>query len=187
VWQYGYSETTSLAPDQFRLDTNFEKVGLIGFWHPFTNNGPGPGYYPYVAYNTTHESQFGSQKGWAVRAGQIAMEASNTGQFSLVRFIAPQAGVYTIEAFFEGIHFGLSTTDVHILRNAESLFDAVIDGYGGDEHFHAVQGSSPKASFKKSIQLRAGDVITFAVGYGLNKTHYSDTTGLSAKITLQSP
>ena len=50
VWQYGYSETNSLAPDQFRVDVQSDRVdmqcdptGSIGFWHPAANKGPGPG------------------------------------------------------------------------------------------------------------------------------------------------
>ena len=76
VWQYGYSATNSLAPDQFRVDAQSDRVdmqcdstGSIGFWHPAANKGPGPNYYPYVAYNTTKQSQVGC-KGWAVRAGE---------------------------------------------------------------------------------------------------------------------
>src|ERR1017187_1976970 len=101
VWQYGYSATDSLAPDQFRVDTQWDATGSIGFWHPAANNGPSPGYYPYLAYNTTKQSQVGC-KGWAVRAGEVAMEASNTGQYSLVRFVAPVAGTYKVNAQFEG-------------------------------------------------------------------------------------
>ena len=84
VWQYGYSETNSLAPDQFRVDQQSDRTdmkcdptGSIGFWHPAANSGPGPGYYPYVAYNTTKQPQVGC-KGWAVRPGEVAMEASNS-------------------------------------------------------------------------------------------------------------
>ena len=143
AWQYGYSATKSLAPGEFRVNTYTEKQGTVGFWHPLTNNGPGAGYYPYVAANTTNETQLGSQKGWAVRAGQAAMEGSNIGQYSLVRFTVPQSGQYRISAQFEGIHFGLSTTDVHVLRNAESLFDADIEGYGGDPGFPQDRRRSP--------------------------------------------
>ena len=49
------------------------------------------------------------------------MEASNIGQYSLVRFTAPSAGIYAISARFEGVHFGLSTTDVHVLHNAAAM------------------------------------------------------------------
>ena len=190
VWQYGFSETNSLAPDQFRVDQQSDRVdmqcdstGSIGFWHPTANKGPGPGYYPYVAYNTTKQPQVGC-KGWAVRPGEIAMEASNSGQYSLVRFVAPVAGKYKVSAQFEGIHYGLSTTDVHVLHNGTSLFDADIDGYGGDPAFHKVQGASPTASYAGQVELKANDTVTFAVGYGKDKTNSGDTTGLFAQVVL---
>jgi hypothetical protein len=183
VWQYGYSATNSLASDQFRLDKETDTQGVIGFWHPDKNDGPGLNYYPYVAYNTSSQPQIGS-KGWTVNAGEVAMEASNTGQYSLVRFVAPVGGTYAVSAQFAGIHFGLSTTDVHVLHNDTSLFDADIDGYGGDPAFHKVEGASPNASYSGQVQLKAGDTVTFAVGYGKNKTNFGDTTGLFARLVL---
>jgi hypothetical protein len=186
VWQYGYSATNSLDPAEFQIDKYADPTGPIGFWHPSVSTGPGPGWYPYIAYNTTKQTQFGSQKGWAARAGEVAMEASNSGQYSLVRFVAPVAGTYKITARFEGIHFGLSSTDVHVLHNGASLFDADIAGYGGDPAFHAVQGASPTAEYSGQEKLAGNDTITFAVGYGKNKTNYSDTTGLFARVVLLS-
>lgn len=184
VWQYGYSLTKSLEPSEFRLDTQTEIVDATGFWHPAENKGPGPGYYPYIAYNRTKETQYGSRKGWAVRAGQVAMEASNSGQYSLIRFVAPRRGTYRITARFEGIHFGLSTTDVHVLHNSSTLFSANIEGYGGDPGFHKVEGANPRAEYSGEIVLQENDTVTFACGYGANKTHFGDTTGLQARIVL---
>lgn len=106
------------------------------------------------------------------------MEASNSGQYSLIRFVAPAPGTYKVTARFEGIHFGLSSTDVHALHNATSLFDAEIQGYGGDPAFHEVEGISPTAAYSGQIDLKANDTVTFACGYGKNKTNFSDTTGL---------
>jgi hypothetical protein len=183
-WQYGYSETRSLDPGQFRLDKYGTTAGLIGFWHPEMTDKPGPGYYPYIAFNTTKQSQYGSSNGWSIRPGEITMEASNTGQYSLLRFIAPESGTYEISARFAGVHFGLSTTDVHVLHNAVSLFDAFIEGYGGDGAFHKIEGASPAADYSGRIELKARDTITFACGYGRNQTHFSDTTGLIARIVL---
>jgi len=184
VWQYGYSATNSLDPAEFRVDKYADTTGPVGFWHPSVSSGPGPGWYPYVAYNTTQQSQFGSNKGWSVRPGQVAMEGSNTGQYSVIRFIAPVAGTYKVEARFEGVHFGLSSTDVHVLHNSASLFGADIAGYGGDPAFHVVQGESPAASYSGSVKLKANDTVTFGVGYGKNKTNYCDTTGLVVRINL---
>ncbi len=184
VWEYGFSALDSLAADQFQLDQKSVMIGPIGFWHPTQGDAPGPGYYPYIAHNSTKATQVGS-KGWAISDGQIAMEGSNTGQFSLIRFIAPRTGNYSLHAKFVGIHYGLSTTDVHILRNGHSVFDADIDGYGGDPAFHIVQGQNPRAEYSADMHLKAKDKITFAVGYGKNKTNYGDTTGLSVKILLR--
>lgn len=183
-WEYGYSASPSLDPAEFHLDQYADPAGPVGFWHPSVSSGPGPGWYPYIANNSTAETQFGSQKGWAVRSGQVAMEASNSGQYSLVRFKAPKTGTYQITARFEGIHFKLSTTDVHILHNSSPLLNADIDGYGGDPAFHSIEGASPTASYSGKVKLKANDTVTFAVGYGKNKTNYCDTTGLSVRIDL---
>jgi len=190
VWQYGYSDSNSLAVDQFRLqksadanDRSANASGIIKFWHPAANSGPGAGYYPYIAYNSSKQPEVGC-KGWAVRPGEVAVEGSNTGQYSLIRFVAPVAGTYRVSAKFEGIHYGLSTTDVHVLQNGTALFDADIDGYGGDPAFHKLQGSSPTAEYSGEVAMKADETITFAIGYGKNKTHYGDTTGLFAKVVL---
>lgn len=90
VWQYGYSDTNSLAADQFRIDkladpndTAANASGCIKFWHPAANKGPGSGYYPYIAYNSSKQSEVGC-KGWAVRPGEVAVEGSNIGQYGLI-------------------------------------------------------------------------------------------------------
>src|SRR5262245_7415518 len=89
VWRYGYSSAQSLDPAEFQLDRVTDGARLIGFWHPEPNQGPGPGYYPYVAFNASNQTEYGSSNGWAARAGEVAMEASNVGQYSIVRFTAP--------------------------------------------------------------------------------------------------
>lgn len=184
AWQYGYSATRSLDPSQFRMDEYADPTGPIGFWHPSTSHQPGPGWYPYIAFNTSKHTELGSQKGWAARPGEVAMEASNSGQYSLVRFLVPASGSYKIAAKFEGVHFGLSTTDVHVLHNATSLFDAEIQGYGGDPAYHKTEGNNPTASYSGTVNLRTNDTVTFAVGYGKNKTNFCDTTGLFAQVLL---
>ena len=53
-----------------------------------------------------------------------------------------------------------------------------------EEILHSTS-SNPRADYSGQIEMKAGDTITFAVGYGKNKTHFGDTTGLFAKIVLQ--
>jgi hypothetical protein len=184
VWRYGYSSGPSLSLEEFRLDRVSDGARPIGFWHPEENQGPGPGYYPYVAFNTSRSTEYGSSNGWAARAGEVAMEASNDGQYSIVRFVAPKSGRYRIEARFAGIHFGLSSTDVSVVHNGVSLFAANIEGYGGDPEFHPIEGSHPNAAYEGTVDLQVHDVVDFAVGYGTNRTHFSDTTGLFAVIRV---
>jgi hypothetical protein len=73
-----------------------------------------------------------------------------------------------------------------VLHNGTSLFDADIDGYGGDPAFRKVQGASPTAAYSGQIEMKNNDTVTFAVGYGKNKTNSGDTTGLFAKVVLLS-
>ena len=101
-----------------------------------------------------------------------------------MRFVAPKSGLYLIEALFAGIHFGLSSTDVNVVHNGLSLFAANIEGYGGDPAFHAVEGSHPNAEYEGTVELQAHDVVDFSVGYGTNRTHFGDTTGLFAVIRV---
>jgi hypothetical protein len=182
VWQIGFSASLSLSPDQFRISQYADTTERIVFWHPTKSEGNGPGYYPYVAFNPTSQSRTTSANGWALRPGQAALEAANDGAYSVVRFLAPASGYYRVSAAFEGIHYRLSSTDVHVLHNDNRLFDGIIEGYGGDPAFHPVEGLHPAASWTGTVRLNKGDTISFAVGVGLNRTHYNDTTGLQAEV-----
>jgi hypothetical protein len=188
VWQYGYTIEQALVPSAFRRDRFYDSKSSIGFWQP--SSIPHAGHYPYVACNRSARTEYGpcsipgTRHGWAARAGQVAMEASNSGQYSVVRFTAPVTGNYRVTARFEAIHFGLSTTDVHVMHGAKSLFAAEIEGYGGDPTFHAVSGAAPAAAYAGTVKLEARDTIDFAVGYGKNRTHFADTTGLFARLEL---
>jgi hypothetical protein len=178
-WRYGYTAGATLAGSAFQLDGDPVQVASPEFWHPSTSQ-----YYPYVAGNPDASTITDATDSWALRAGEVAMEGSASAQYSVVQFVIPDAGSYAVQANFEGIHFRLSTTDVHVLQNDVPLFDANIDGYGGDPAFHAIEGTSPDASYAGLVAVDAGDVLTFAVGIGVDQTNYNDTTGLRVHITL---
>jgi hypothetical protein len=181
-WEYGFSAGASLAPDQLRRFANADARGTIKFWHPAAADNAGGDYYPYAAWNASKQARADPTASWAIRPGEIALEASNVGQYAIVRFVVPRRGRYRIKARFVGVHFRLSSTDVHVLVRATPVFDGVVDGYGGDPAFHAIEGAAPRAAWSGAVALERGDAVTFAVGYGPNRTHFNDTTALRARI-----
>jgi hypothetical protein len=183
-WQYGYSAVPppSLSPEHFRRGRPGRAEDPIRFWHAGPELG---GYYPYVAQNTTNKVQVDRTQSWALSPGQLALEASSQGHYALVRLVVPRPGRYRIDARFAGVHFRLSTTDVYVVTNATTVFESEILGYGGDPGSHAIEGERPSAEYHGTHELAAGDLITFAVGYGRNQTHNNDTTGLTVRLRIE--
>lgn len=172
-WRVGYTLTDSLNLAQLQLSTETDTTALIPMWHAGLQN-----YYPYLAQNPDSVTRLHESGRWALRPHEIAMEASAGGQLSVLQYVVPRKGRYKVKAIFEGIHFGLSSTDVHVLLNNDRLFFDSIEGYGGDPAFHEITGAHPAAIYEAVLDLNANDILSFAVGYGANKTHYNDTTGL---------
>ena len=181
VWAIVYTSGNALNTSTFQLMQSADTSNIVGMWHPAAGQA---GYYPYIGQNRDTVTRTDISNSWALRPGEIAMEGSNTGQYSILRFTVPQSGKYRIKVVFEGVHFRISTTDVHVLLNNTRLFDDVIEGYGGDPAFHAITGAHPTATFEDSLSLQKGEMLFFAVGYGTNGTYYNDTTGLLITIEM---
>ena len=179
-WRYGFTTGAVLSVEAFQPDTSTVVSAPVGIWHPADGQA---GYYPYVAENSASTLMTDPSDSWAVQPGEVAMEGSAAGQYSVVQFAVPATATYDVAADFAGVHVRLSTTDVHVMVNELSVFDAEIDGYGGDPSFHAIEGQSPQASYRATKTLQAGDVLSFAVGVGSNGTNANDTTGLFVHIT----
>jgi hypothetical protein len=181
-WQYGFTAGASLAPDAFRLFRRPETTEAFAFWHPRAEDNAGGDYYPYAAANRSGKPRADPTGSWAIRPGELALEASNVGQYAVVRFVARRPGRYRIKVRFAGVHFRLSSTDVHVVVGATSLFDAVVDGYGGDPAFHRIEGAAPQAAWTGTVRLDRDEALSFAVGYGPNRAHFNDTTALRARV-----
>jgi hypothetical protein len=94
----------------------------------------------------------------------------NGSQYAVLRWTAPSSGLFTITATFSGLSSVGDSADVHILLNGASIFDATVI-------------SSPSPTTYSGLQnLRKGDTIDFAVGFGPNGNDHEDTTGLAASI-----
>ncbi len=171
VWSYGYlSATSSPDPATFTLYTANGTVtgggGSIDYWN-VSGGGLNP---PEIFYNPNNNVVTYSTI--TMQPYQAAFHPGPNDQYSDYRFAAPQAGSYSLSVSFTGIDVHGTTTDVHVLSGATSLYSSFINGYGETE------------SFSTTLTLAAGALVDFAVGYGQNGDYYDDSTGIDATLTL---
>lgn len=166
VWSYGYAATLGGTFNHY-FD-HFNRDGL-NVWRlnlqldvPLCLHNPTPYTIPLGPFNTP-----------TIGGGVIALHPGPNNEYSVVRFTAPTNGVYHVTGSFFGQDIIGTSTDVHILKNGESIFDGTVSGFG--------PGSGP--SFYTIPTLLEGDYLDFAVGYGPNANFLYDMTGLSAWVS----
>ena len=104
--------------------------------------------------------------------GQMVNHPGPNGEYSVLRWTAPKAGVVEFSASFSGADS--TTTDVHVLFNETTIADC--DGN--------VNGFGAGPTFSQSLVVEIGDTIDFVVGFGNGIANYSnDSTGVDAHIT----
>lgn len=103
----------------------------------------------------------------------LHMHPGSAGQYAIVRWTAPLAGLYEVRGSFQGSQRAGPTTDVHVQWNSvAALFQGNINGFGD------------VALFDVQHQVVAGDTIDFAVGFGSDGSYYADSTALQVRIDL---
>ncbi|MBN2137560.1 MAG: hypothetical protein JW720_07125 [Sedimentisphaerales bacterium] len=127
---------------------------------------------PCVTRNSTDHTIKALGITWA--SGQLSFHPGRNGEYSVVRWTAPNDDNIKIEALFSSIA-RRATTDVHVNHNTGSLFDGLIN----------VGSAGPQAEFNGSTEVAKGDTIDCAVGYG-NGDYGADTTALHLLITSAS-
>lgn len=126
------------------------------------------GFEPNVTHNGTGGLRQGLGNTWA--PGRLALHPGPNGEYCVLRWTAPTAGDYSVSAKFIGL--SLIETDeishVHVLHQGKSLFDEFVN----------LQGQS---DCEKTVSVKAGETIDFAVGSG--KSQYGgEVTGIVATI-----
>jgi hypothetical protein len=108
-------------------------------------------------------------------ANGVGVHPAPPGQgYAALRWTAAKSTTYVINvSFFSIVVGGSATTDVHVLRNHLSLFDADVNGAGPVQSWST---GSP------GIALNAGDVIDLVVGP--NGDNSGDSTGVDASIQI---
>ena len=160
IWRYGWSD--DLTSPLVLYDEFVPRANDI--WHDPDNSNP-TFLTPLVEHNPD-DAPSGPHP-----PHSLSLHPSEDGDYSHVRFTAPESGSYSITAAFSAISG--ASTDVHILVNnaLPTLFSGFVAGPDGEEFTSAAP-----------IALEAGDTIDFAVGYGGD--FLSDSTRLEASITL---
>ena len=162
AWQYGQTPTRGGVFSPFTLG-GFDAFYGVAYWSE--------GSLPQVTLNTTGvDVTLSTLK---IPAYKIYQHPGPGGDNSVVRWIAPQTGIYSIDSSFTGIDFAYpTTTDVAVLRNSsEQLFAGDISSY-----------NIPLPYFQ-IIYVTQGDTIDFSVGFGTNANYFGDATMTDAVIT----
>ena len=135
----------------------------LSWWRTEDNQDPN------VTFNGTKNPISALGITWG--AGRLALHPGPQGEYCVLRWTAPSGGVCSISAAFDGIAQE-ATTDVHVLQNANRLYDGFIN----------LNGAGNEASFAKTLSFEAGDTLDVAVGWG-NGSHGGDCTGVAVAIT----
>lgn len=117
----------------------------------------------------------GSKYDWL--GHQFGMGPGSGSQFSVLRWIAPEAGQYAVAGSFAGADTHPTTVDVHIFHNSDELTPEgkrAVTSYRGEGVSHT-----------QVITVAANDTVDFLVGAGGNGYSY-DSTVVSASVTLLS-
>ncbi len=171
-WSYGYTDLLGSAFKKYLVTDAASIAGMI-HW------GAAPGWPRNAASNPSIDRNVTANTisplaGIIVPNNVLHMHPGPNGQYSVLRWTAPDTGFYTIVGFFEGLNSHPTSTDVHILLNENNAL------FGGD-----ILTFMMPSNFNINRPLAAGDTIDFAVGFGTDGNYFFDSTGLSARILLR--
>jgi hypothetical protein len=170
-WQYGWTATLGSA---FNLYSTAASSGSIDYWYDPSIIDPFGGV-PGVYHNPTAGTVFNSTGTVSLLPGQLDFHPGRFGQYSVVRFIVPEAVTLSLSSAFTGRALDVPTsTDVHVLHNGVSIFDGNVTAFGVGP------------SFSATFSVAAGDVIDFTVGFG-NGNYFSDSTSIDAQLVGVTP
>ena len=88
--------------------------------------------------------------------------------YTVVRWSAPSRGRWDVVGQFFGT--GLTTGDVHVLKNGAALFNRPLNGLDA-------------APFSLAVDVAPGDTIDFVAGPGPDGNNDFDSTGFNVTIT----
>lgn len=112
------------------------------------------------------------------------------GENAIVRLTAPVSGVYRVAAYFEGLDYFGTTTDVAVLETLHDVSpSSQLTVFAGNVNGFSVNGygswgTSPTQSYTGLLSVPRGDTVDFTIGDGTDGNYNNDTTGLQVQIDL---
>jgi hypothetical protein len=174
-WSYGFSASLGSAFSPYTTfvsatnsPTQFPAGAGLAVWVSSLLGNPA------ALFNPTAQTVVVSGS-MTFTAGQFGLHPGPLGEYSIARWTAREAGLYRVEATFEGVHMSqgkpITTTDVHVQHDSVDLASGSLNIGNSGNIFPATL----------SVTLAAGDTVDFAVGNGGNG-YTSDGTGLDARV-----
>jgi hypothetical protein len=175
-WSYGF--ITSLGTSFIRYGSTTTVESTLQVW----NSGP------VASSNALAPSVFSSaalvdkiyQGSFKMSPGQLGFYPGTTGEWSIIRWIAPRLGMYAIDARFTGLSgandAAVSTTSIDLQINGAISVSKTMNTNGGP---NVVVYGAPAQSFKQ------GDTVDFMVGYGTDGNATDDPVGADITFIAQ--
>lgn len=162
AWQYGWSANLGQTFEAYRSST---KITGVDYW----SDGLNANLAPSVSHNPT--SQPIAVGDYVLAAGAAAFEPGPSGELSVYRWVAPQAGEYHLDVSFLGLG-SHSTTQVFVL------------GLNGGQAFYGeMRGPGSTQAFNGNYLVSAGSGFDFVVS-NLVSGSSGNTIGISAQLTM---
>jgi hypothetical protein len=191
VWSYGYRNTA--ASTEFNLLTNYGQFpayepGFTGLKGWFDQDYGDFGLLPVVVKNTTDSPLIGGgYNEITVPPGGLMLHSGEgvDDSYAVLRWTAPASVTADLAVAFTGLGYDpeisfWTTTDVHVVKNGMSLFDAEVTG--------GLPASTNVQSYSvHGMAVVAGDTIDFIVGPGPGGNFLGDSTGVDVQITVPEP
>ena len=165
VWSYG---SLSLLSGFTLTTSNVASYGGTGLSGWVGNLDARPDGIPYILHNGTANPI--TLVNTTYQPGQLALQAGLNGQYSDVRWTAPFSSSFSIAATFSGLSSAGDSSDVHILLNGTSIFDANVNGSPNPQSYSGLQ------------TLAAGAILDFISGTGNDGSPNEGNTALAASI-----
>jgi len=184
VWSYGYRNTVASTdfthlsingPFPDGVITRYGGNGLQGWYGDLMLPG-----LPFIMKNmTVAPVYFGDYREVIFSPGQLGFHPSSEGsEYAVLRWTAPSSATADLDVTFDSfritgsLDYYYATTDVHVVKNGYSLFDADLT-FNSNTKTYSVDG----------LKVIQGDTIDIIVGSADNGSTF-DTTAVSAVITV---